>query len=73
MTTLWTGQSNEIECEGCANSIKRTLGKLSGVSTVEVEVDTKTIRVAYDSAQTSEEVLKGRLEAAGFPVGVGVA
>lgn len=67
MTTQWTGRSGEIECEGCANSIKRTLGKLAGVESVAVTVDSKTIAVSYDSSVTNEEAIKARLEGAGFP------
>lgn len=70
MTTQWTGQSNEIECDGCANSIKRTLGKLAGVESVNVTVETKTIEVSYDDNTTNEEAIKTRLEGAGFPVEV---
>ncbi len=68
MTTHFTGRSSEIECDGCANSIKRTLGKLSGVESVAVTVQTKTIEVAYDNATTNEEAIKARLEGAGFPL-----
>jgi copper chaperone CopZ len=67
MTNRWTGHSSEIECDGCANSIRRTLGKIDGVSEVEVEVAEKRIQVQYDPAKTNEASIKERLSLAGFP------
>lgn len=59
--------SAEIECEGCANSIQRTLGKLEGVQSVEVDIEGKNVTVQYATAQTSETAIRERLEQAGFP------
>jgi copper chaperone CopZ len=56
-----------IRCEGCANSIKRSLGKLSGVETVEVDAEAKRITVQYDSEKTDSAAIRMRLEQAGFP------
>ena len=56
-----------IHCEGCAGSIKRSLGKLPGVQEVEVDVAGKNVSVAFDPAQTSAEAIRARLAAAGFP------
>jgi copper chaperone CopZ len=56
-----------ITCEGCAGSIKRSLGKLAGVESVEVEIPTKKVEVEFDPAATSEENIRQRLELAGFP------
>lgn len=57
----------DIECAGCADSIKRSLGKLAGVVSVEVDVGSKLVRVAYDEALASSDQVKSRLEASGFP------
>lgn len=56
-----------IRCEGCANSIKRSLGRLPGVETVEVDVEAKRITVQYDSEKTDGVAIRVRLEQAGFP------
>jgi copper chaperone CopZ len=56
-----------IECDGCANSIKRSLGRLAGVSAAAVDITSKQVTVTYDPSATSEEAIRARLEAAGFP------
>lgn len=56
-----------IHCDGCAASIKRSLGKLAGVGSVEVRVDERSVSVAYDPALVSPDSIKARLKLAGFP------
>lgn len=55
-----------ITCGGCANSIKSALGRLKGVSSVEVDVPGKTVVVAHDEEQASREVVIDALGKAGF-------
>jgi copper chaperone len=56
-----------IHCDGCASSIKRSLGRMAGVQAVEVDVADKRVDVQFDAAQTSEQAIQERLEMAGFP------
>ncbi len=56
-----------IHCDGCANSIKRSLGKLNGVEETTVDVATKSVTVSYDETMTKDADIRTRLEAAGFP------
>lgn len=56
-----------IHCEGCANSIKRSLGKLAGVQRVDVDIHSKNVTVQYEDAQVTESAIRERLEQAGFP------
>jgi copper chaperone CopZ len=56
-----------IHCDGCADSIKRSLGRLPGVQTVEVDVADKRVDVKFDESATDEQSLRQRLEMAGFP------
>jgi copper chaperone CopZ len=56
-----------IHCEGCANSIKRSLGKLPGVKDVQVDINVKRVDVLYEDTQTNESALRERLTLAGFP------
>ena len=56
-----------IECDGCANSIKRSLGKLAGVSEVKVDVAEKRVEVEYDPQKVEEQAISARLEQAGYP------
>ena len=57
----------DISCGGCANSIKRALSAVPGVSQVEVDIGAKTVTVLHENA-AQRETLVGRLGKAGFPV-----
>ena len=57
-----------IHCDGCAAAIKRSVGKLAGVDSVEVAVADKRVSVSFDGARVSADMIKERLEQAGFPV-----
>ncbi len=56
-----------IHCEGCANSIIKSLSRLSGVQSVETDVDTKRVLVEFEEEQTSDAAIRQRLTLAGFP------
>lgn len=56
-----------IHCEGCANSIIKSLSRLSGVQSVETDVATKRVLVEFEEAQTSDAAIRQRLTLAGFP------
>lgn len=55
----------EIECQGCASAIKKSVGTVAGVSDVLVDVDAKRVTVSHDEA-TSAEAIKAAIEKAGF-------
>ena len=57
----------DIECDGCANSIKSVLGRVSGVQTVEVDVVSKQISVTHEEGASNSEITAA-LDKAGFPV-----
>lgn len=62
-----TFHAPDIECDGCANSIKNALGRLSGVQSVEVDVPTKVVTVTHaDQLGTAD--ITAALDKAGFPV-----
>lgn len=67
MTATVQARCPAIHCEGCANAIQRSLGKLEGVQSVNVDITGKTVRIQYEDTQTSAAALYARLEAAGFP------
>jgi copper chaperone CopZ len=56
-----------IHCDGCAASIKRSLGRMAGIETVVVDVAERTVTVSFDPVATREEAVRERLELAGFP------
>lgn len=65
-------RSPEIECDGCAHSIKIALGRMTGVHSVAVDVPTKQIAVEYASPATEEQIF-ATLDNIGFPVETPVA
>lgn len=67
LITNYAVRCPDIECQGCAVSIKRSLGKVTGVDGVEVDVAKKRVTVVFDDEQTSASALGERLTAAGFP------
>ena len=58
----------DIVCGGCANAIKNALGKIDGVSTVDVDVATKEVSVGHSSEVSTEQIVAA-LDKAGFPAG----
>ena len=67
MTAALNVRCPDIECEGCANAIKRSLGAVDGVQSVEVGVEGKNVTVCYDPARATDQALRERLAQAGFP------
>ena len=55
----------EIECQGCASAIKKSVGAVAGVSDVQVDVDTKRVTVLHELV-TAPEVIKAAVAKAGF-------
>ena len=56
----------DIVCGGCAGAIKNALGKVNGVSQIEVNVDTKTVSVEHSNEVSREKIVEV-LDDAGFP------
>jgi copper chaperone len=62
-----TFHAPDIECDGCANSIKRALGRIQGIQAVEVDVPTKHVTVTFGDDTTPADI-SAALDKAGFPV-----
>lgn len=60
--------STEISCDGCANAIKKAVGKLPGVESVEVDVPNQTVTVKHDTGAAPKSAVTDAMEKAGFPV-----
>ena len=63
-----TYQVPDVSCGHCKASIERALGAMGGIETVKVEVDQKTVDVAYDENMVTEEQIKAALAEEGYPV-----
>ena len=57
----------DIECQGCANAIKKALGAVPGVNEVTVDIAAKTVKVKHDEATAPRTALLSALDKAGFP------
>ena len=57
----------EIVCGGCANSIKKALEKVGGVSDVQVDVASKKVTVKHGE-NVSRETITDALDRAGYSV-----
>lgn len=57
----------DIECDGCAASIRKALGTADGVEAVAVDIDHKRVTVDFDAFQTNDVTLAELLDEIGFP------
>ncbi len=55
-----------LKCSGCANTIKRNIGELPGVQTVEVDPETDTVSVAYEDS-LHRDIITKKLSSLGYP------
>lgn len=62
-----TIKSKRIMCGGCAKNIMDTLSKMAGVSSVNVDVPSKTVTVDFDASKTDELAMKKAMAEAGYP------
>ena len=58
-----------ISCGHCKMRVEKTLNGLDGVSSAQVEVETKAVNVKWDDAKVSWEGITTALEKAGYPPG----
>ncbi|MCW3055354.1 MAG: Heavy-metal-associated domain [Chthonomonadales bacterium] len=66
MASTFEAHCPTIECEGCATSIQRTLGHLTGVELVTTDIATKNVRVQFDPTKIGPATMRERLRLAGF-------
>ena len=59
--------ARDIVCGGCAGAIKNALGRIDGVTSVDVNIDTKEVSVEHEDV-LSRERIEDILDNAGFPV-----
>lgn len=57
-----------MSCMHCVNAIKKAVGGLKGVETVEVNLNSKTVTVSYDDAKVTLAEIKNAIEDQGYDV-----
>lgn len=61
-------QAEGMACAHCENTVKKSVGKLDGVSSVMVDLKKKTVTVAYDGTKVSPGDIKRTIEGQGYGV-----
>jgi copper chaperone CopZ len=58
----------DLHCAACEAGVTQAVRGLGGIEAVTVDLDAKTVRVAYDSAATTLAEIRERIERAGFDI-----
>lgn len=57
-----------MSCQHCAGSIKKAVGELNGISSVQVNLEAQKVVVEYDSEKISEDIIRETIEDNGYEV-----
>jgi len=69
MTQIQTLTVTGMTCGGCENAVKRAVGKLPGVTSVEASHADKRVTVSFDDALTNVDAIRARIATLGYQVG----
>jgi copper chaperone len=58
----------DISCENCQRAVEGAVGSLTGVSSVNVDIPTKTVHVTYDPQQITLAKIEEALDDTGYTV-----
>ena len=58
----------DISCMHCVMAIKKAVGKLDGISSVEADVSTKDVQVTFDPKKVELARIKQVMADEGYPV-----
>lgn len=57
-----------MSCNHCVNSIEESVGNLTGVSSVKVNLSSGEVSVEFDSQQTTLDQIKETIEEQGYDI-----
>lgn len=57
-----------MSCGHCVKAIEENVGKLNGVSSVKVDLDTGKVEVAFESQKLSLDTIKETIDDQGYEV-----
>nr|WP_304681555.1 heavy metal translocating P-type ATPase [uncultured Clostridium sp.] len=57
-----------MTCSACANRIEKVIGKMDGVTEVNVNFATETLTIDYNEQEVSKEVIEQKIEKIGYKV-----
>jgi copper chaperone len=58
----------DISCGHCKTSIEGAVSELDGVDKVEVDIEARTVDVAFDDSTVAREAIVGAIEEQGYEV-----
>ncbi len=58
----------DISCEHCQHAIEGAVGKMEGVSSVKVDIPTKTVRISYDPQKVTLDKIEEVMDDEGYTV-----
>lgn len=56
----------DFNCPSCASNVERAIGKLDGVTDVEVHFTTGRVEVEYDDSEVATGDIEGTIEKQGY-------
>ena len=60
----------KMTCAACPITVKKAMGKVSGVSSVDVDFQAKTATVTFDPERTDASAIASASTNAGYPAGI---
>lgn len=51
-------KASQMRCGGCAKRVKTNIGAVAGVKTVDVDLETKSVKITYDANKVSKSAFK---------------
>lgn len=58
----------DISCEHCQHAIEGAVGKMEGVSSVKVDILTKSVHISYDPQKVTLEKIEEVMDEEGYTV-----
>ncbi len=58
----------DISCEHCQHAIEGAVGKMEGVSSVKVDIPTKSVHINYDPQKVTLDKIEAVLDEEGYTV-----
>ena len=73
MTLLPSSGAQAVAEAACPITVKKAMGKVSGVSSVDVDFQAKTAKVTFDPERTTESAIASASTNAGYPAKIAAA
>ena len=60
--------ASDISCEHCQHAIEGAVGKMDGVSSVNVDIPTKSVHISYDPQKVTLDKIEEVMDEEGYTV-----